>query len=175
MENGVRINLRGRLTCTVYRQASLEEHGDECNKIKLRNIMRNSKTGKLTAGGWCTNNDRMKKKKKLNRFGEIDDEADGYSTSGASDSLTEKENDEDKANNTKKNDDEGFDEHRQIPCFSTVPTEQYQVINELVVDRGPSPYVSLIELFGNDKHLTTVQADGLAISSPTGSTAYSVS
>jgi NAD kinase len=176
MENGVRINLRGRLTCTVYRHVSLKDHGEECDKIKLRHIMRNSKTGKLTAGGWCTNNDRMKKKKKFNRFGEIDGEADGYSTSNASDSLTEKDNDEDKANsNSKETDDEGFDEHRRIPCFTTVPTEQYEVMNELVVDRGPSPYVSLLELFGNDKHLTTVQADGLAISSPTGSTAYSVS
>lgn len=62
----------------------------------------------------------------------------------------------------------------QIPTFTTVPVETYQVINDLVIDRGPSPYMSLLELFGNDKHLTTVQADGLAISTPTGSTAYSV-
>lgn len=47
----------------------------------------------------------------------------------------------------------------------------YQVLNDLVVDRGPSPFLSNLELFGNDSHLTTVQADGLVIATPTGSTA----
>ncbi|KAI8808813.1 ATP-NAD kinase-like domain-containing protein [Cladochytrium replicatum] len=51
----------------------------------------------------------------------------------------------------------------------------YHILNDLVVDRGPSPYVSQLELYGNDKHLTTVQADGLAVATPTGSTAYSLS
>ena len=51
----------------------------------------------------------------------------------------------------------------------------YQVLNELCVDRGPSPFLSQLELFGNGCHLTTVQADGLVISTPTGSTAYSLS
>jgi NAD kinase len=31
-----------------------------------------------------------------------------------------------------------------------------------------------LELFVDDRHLTTVQADGLVIATPTGSTAYSV-
>nr|KAJ3403502.1 hypothetical protein HK105_004065 [Polyrhizophydium stewartii] len=51
----------------------------------------------------------------------------------------------------------------------------YNIINDLVVDRGPSPYLSQLELYGNEKHLTTVQADGLVIATPTGSTAYSLS
>jgi len=44
-----------------------------------------------------------------------------------------------------------------------------------VLDRGPSANLSLLELFGDEEHLTTVQADGIVISTPTGSTAYSVS
>jgi hypothetical protein len=55
-----------------------------------------------------------------------------------------------------------------------VTSETFQVLNELVVDRGPSAYMSQLELFGDERHLTTVQADGLVVSTPTGSTAYSV-
>lgn len=46
---------------------------------------------------------------------------------------------------------------------------------ELVIDRGPSPYVSNLELYGDDDLLTVVQADGCIFSTPTGSTAYSLS
>lgn len=51
----------------------------------------------------------------------------------------------------------------------------HQVLNEIVIDRGPSPWVSMLELYGNDSLLTVVQADGLILSTPTGSTAYSLS
>ena len=64
---------------------------------------------------------------------------------------------------------------KAIPCYTTIPCETYEVLNELVVDRGPSSYMSMLELFGDERHLTTVQADGLVIATPTGSTAYSVS
>ncbi|KAJ2608464.1 hypothetical protein H4S08_004444 [Coemansia sp. RSA 1365] len=50
----------------------------------------------------------------------------------------------------------------------------FQVMNEMVVDRGPSPYLSQIELYGDGNHLTTVEADGLCLATPTGSTAYSL-
>ncbi|KAI9759526.1 MAG: exosome non-catalytic core subunit rrp46 [Chaenotheca gracillima] len=53
--------------------------------------------------------------------------------------------------------------------------EQFEVLNEVVIDRGPSPYVSNLELFGDDELLTVVQADGCIFSTPTGSTAYSLS
>jgi NAD+ kinase len=53
--------------------------------------------------------------------------------------------------------------------------EQFEVLNELVIDRGPSPYVSNLELFGDDELLTVIQADGCIFSTPTGSTAYSLS
>ncbi|KAI9572103.1 ATP-NAD kinase-like domain-containing protein [Boletus coccyginus] len=64
---------------------------------------------------------------------------------------------------------------REIMCFTTRPVETFEVLNDLVVDRGPSPYVSLLELFGDEHHMTTVQADGLCVATPTGSTAYSLS
>lgn len=53
--------------------------------------------------------------------------------------------------------------------------EQFEVLNELVIDRGPSAYVSNLELYGDDELLTVVQADGCIFSTPTGSTAYSLS
>uniref|UniRef100_A0A2S2QKW1 NAD(+) kinase n=1 Tax=Sipha flava TaxID=143950 RepID=A0A2S2QKW1_9HEMI len=48
------------------------------------------------------------------------------------------------------------------------------VLNEVVIDRGPSPYLSNIDLFLDGKHITSVQGDGLIVSTPTGSTAYAV-
>lgn len=58
---------------------------------------------------------------------------------------------------------------------SHLEAEQYEVLNELVIDRGPSPYVSNLELYGENELLTIVQADGCIFSTPTGSTAYSLS
>lgn len=57
----------------------------------------------------------------------------------------------------------------------SIQGEQFEVLNELVIDRGPSPYVSNLELYGDNELLTVVQADGCIISTPTGSTAYSLS
>lgn len=37
---------------------------------------------------------------------------------------------------------------KEIMCFTTRPVETFEVLNDLVVDRGPSPYVSLLEVFG---------------------------
>ncbi|CAG8950334.1 hypothetical protein HYFRA_00006827 [Hymenoscyphus fraxineus] len=53
--------------------------------------------------------------------------------------------------------------------------EQFEVLNELVIDRGPSSYISNLELYGDNELLTVVQADGCIFSTPTGSTAYSLS
>ena len=49
------------------------------------------------------------------------------------------------------------------------------VLNEVVVDRGPSPYLTCLECFCNGEHITDVQADGIILATPTGSTAYSMS
>ena len=51
---------------------------------------------------------------------------------------------------------------------------RYAVLNEVVIDRGSSPYLASLECFCDDVHLTTVQADGIIFSTPTGSTAYSM-
>lgn len=56
----------------------------------------------------------------------------------------------------------------------TKPPTRLLVLNEVVVDRGPSPYLSNIDLFIDGKHVTSVQGDGLIVSTPTGSTAYAV-
>ncbi|TFK13894.1 transcription factor E2F2 [Platysternon megacephalum] len=49
---------------------------------------------------------------------------------------------------------------------------QYQVLNEVVVDRGPSSYLSNVDVFLDGHLITTVQGDGVIVSTPTGSTAY---
>jgi len=41
-----------------------------------------------------------------------------------------------------------------------VPTTNLLVLNEVVIDRGPSPYLSNIDLFLDGKHITSVQGDG---------------
>ena len=35
-----------------------------------------------------------------------------------------------------------------------------QVLNEVVVDRGPSSYLTNLEIYCNDHHITSVQGDG---------------
>lgn len=64
---------------------------------------------------------------------------------------------------------------KDVHCFKTAPVESFEFLNDLVVDRGPSPYVTMLEVFSDDSHLTTAHADGLCIATPTGSTAYSLS
>uniref|UniRef100_M3YSV1 NAD(+) kinase n=1 Tax=Mustela putorius furo TaxID=9669 RepID=M3YSV1_MUSPF len=49
---------------------------------------------------------------------------------------------------------------------------QYQVLNEVVIDRGPSSYLSNVDVYLDGHLITTVQGDGVIVSTPTGSTAY---
>ncbi|KAI0661132.1 hypothetical protein C8Q70DRAFT_1052240 [Cubamyces menziesii] len=132
IDNGIRVNLRMRFTCTVYRAISPDKNSKACRAIKRGDtgeiLMRN-----VERGGWEALESGIQTEGKA----------------GAKD--------------------------KEIMCFSTRPVECFEVLNDLVVDRGPSPYVSLLELFGDEHHLTTVQADGLCVATPTGSTAYSLS
>ncbi|EKM54012.1 uncharacterized protein PHACADRAFT_257583 [Phanerochaete carnosa HHB-10118-sp] len=133
IDAGIRVNLRMRFTCTVYR-AIAPEPG------KGRRAIKKAETGEILM-------------RNLEKSGWEALES-GY-MGGIPDGKCTKD--------------------KEIMCFTTRPVESFEVLNDLVVDRGPSPYVSLLELFGDEQHLTTVQADGLTISTPTGSTAYSLS
>lgn len=68
-----------------------------------------------------------------------------------------------------------YQKHAPAGAPQHIEAEQFEVLNELVIDRGPSPYVSNLELYGDNNLLTVVQADGCIFSTPTGSTAYSLS
>lgn len=134
IDKGIRVNLRMRFTCTVYRAIEGEENTN-------RKAVKSGKTGGIFM-------------RSLNRDGWEAIENGGEQRCGP------------KA---------GKGKDKEVRCFITTPVEHFEVLNEVVVDRGPSPYVSQLELFGDDHHMTTVQADGLTVSTPTGSTAYSVS
>jgi NAD+ kinase len=54
-------------------------------------------------------------------------------------------------------------------------SESYCILNDVVVDRGPNPTITTTELYGDFKFLTAMEADGVVISTPSGSTAYSLS
>lgn len=43
---------------------------------------------------------------------------------------------------------------------NNLPSTNILVLNEVVIDRGPSPYLSNIDLFLDGKHITSVQGDG---------------
>jgi NAD+ kinase len=107
VNQGVRVNLRMRFTCTVFRAVEVPE--------TQRRAMRSGKTGEiymadLESGDW-----------------------DAIESGG---------------NIKNRGSSENLDKDREVLCFSTRPVEEFEVINDLVVDRGPSPYVSLLELFG---------------------------
>ncbi|XP_075211036.1 NAD kinase-like isoform X2 [Lycorma delicatula] len=64
--------------------------------------------------------------------------------------------------------------HKLKEDNSTSSAESILVLNDIVIDRGPSPYLSNINLYFDNKYITSVQGDGLIISTSTGSTAYAV-
>ncbi|QRW25093.1 ATP-NAD kinase [Rhizoctonia solani] len=133
IDNGIRVNLRMRFSCTVYRSVN----PDEC---RSRKAVKRAETGEILM-------------KSLEKGGGWEALEAGYGGSGPTAGGKDKE----------------------IMCLTTRPVETFEVLNDLVIDRGPSPYVSMLELFGDEHHMTTVQGDGLTVSTPTGSTAYSLS
>ncbi|KAG5448577.1 NAD kinase [Clonorchis sinensis] len=57
---------------------------------------------------------------------------------------------------------------------SNSPDKEYHFLNELVVDRGLSPCPCNLLVKVNGKPVTHFEGDGLIVSTPTGSTAYSM-
>jgi len=107
IDSGIRVNLRMRFTCTVYRAVAPEEG-------KGRKAVKKGETGEIIM-------------KNIEKDGWEALEG-GYAGGGNVPGLCPKD--------------------KEIMCFTTRPVESFEVLNELVVDRGPSPYVSLLELFG---------------------------
>lgn len=112
IDAGIRVNLRMRFTCTVYRAIAPEKGKGrkaikkaETGEIMMKNIGREG--WEALEGGWGTN---------------------PPPSAHPSNSNSNKD--------------------KEIMCFTTRAVESFEVLNELVVDRGPSPYVSLLELFG---------------------------
>ncbi|PSK60757.1 NAD(+) kinase [Elsinoe australis] len=69
----------------------------------------------------------------------------------------------------------GLDLTRTPTSQQKIEGETHEVLNELVIDRGPTSYISSLDLYANDSLLTRISADGMILSTPTGSTAYSLS
>ena len=105
IENGIRVNLRMRFTCTVYRAQSC---ATDTNKKAIKKASTGEIMMKVEKGGW--------------------EAVEG----GWQATAVENKHSKDK----------------EIKCFTTRPVETFEILNDLVVDRGPSPYVSQLELFG---------------------------
>ena len=112
IDSGIRVNLRMRFTCTVYRAVSVEAgkgrkavKKGETGEIMMKNLEKDG--WEALEGGWS-----------------------GHATHEL-----------------------GKGKDKEIMCFTTRPAEMFEVLNDLVVDRGPSPYVSQLELFGTYRAL----------------------
>lgn len=42
-------------------------------------------------------------------------------------------------------------------------TRLFKVMNDLVVDRGPNPYLSNLIVYCNEREMTSVQGDGMLL------------
>ena len=63
----------------------------------------------------------------------------------------------------------------ELEKFSLEKVEDFHVMNEIVLDRGPSPYSVQLDIYFDGNKMTHLLGDGLIISTPTGSTAYNMS
>ena len=55
------------------------------------------------------------------------------------------------------------------------PMAEYTALNDVVISKGPLSRLIYLHTYVNDKHLESYPTDGLIVSTPTGSTGYSLS
>ncbi len=69
-----------------------------------------------------------------------------------------------------------YDIDERMCLTSTVKnsTEQYTGLNEMVIDRASLPRLIELETYVDNEYLVTYAADGIIVTTPTGSTAYSL-
>ena len=140
--DGVRLNMRMRLSCTVWRlKTPSAENGKKATSSRRV-------SGQLSDG---------EVDKEL--LSKLDYTCTTLATSKTKDVISI--------------DTSPVSSEEEVACAYD-PVATYDILNDLVIDRGPSPYMSHLELYADNRHLTTVQADGIVIGTPTGSTAYSV-
>ena len=106
IDAGIRVNLRMRFTCTVFRAVAT-------GKCKQRKAVKKGETGEIMMkniekGGW--------------------EALEGGWSGNHGPETGVKPNGRDK----------------EIMCFTTRPVETFEVLNDLVVDRGPSPCVQFV-------------------------------
>ncbi|TQS34715.1 hypothetical protein Golomagni_04889 [Golovinomyces magnicellulatus] len=66
-------------------------------------------------------------------------------------------------------------QHKSGIAEPTEVSPSLRAINEISVHRGSHPHLAIIDIYQNGHFLTETTADGILISTPTGSTAYSLS
>lgn len=121
LDDGIRVNLRMRFTCTIYRAIAPEEASKAAESLGGNRRKAIKRPGgeilmsTVDKAGW--------------------EALEGSSNGPICRPAADGEGGRDK----------------EIMCFSTRPVEQFEVLNDLVVDRGPSPYVSLLEVFGESQ------------------------
>jgi len=67
-----------------------------------------------------------------------------------------------------------IEERMVLQATSNQDTKVYFALNEIVIDRGASPRMIDLETSVNGDYLVTYTADGIILTTPTGSTAYSL-
>lgn len=66
-------------------------------------------------------------------------------------------------------------EGRQVNAQNHASEGSVYAMNEVILHRGRDPHLAIVELFVGGRFLTEAVADGMIVSTPTGSTAYSLS
>ncbi|KAK4148292.1 ATP-NAD kinase-like domain-containing protein [Dichotomopilus funicola] len=66
-------------------------------------------------------------------------------------------------------------DRKLLTTDSALSPPYIHAINEVSIDRGSHPHLAIIDIYINSHFLTEAVADGILISTPTGSTAYSLS